>query len=284
MTPGEAFDAPGFLRLSYATSMQRARARVAADARVSRQPRRPSVPLPSDFLDALRRDRSAPRTSAPTRPRSSSYGVDALKRGHRAGRRRHARRRRGGGVGGAAVRGAADPARSARRRDRLYGRRRAGPRRRRPVAGADEPHPRNRRRESRRRRRAERHHRRSSRKRSSASGCSIPRIQLRSRQSVVGGNVAECAGGPRAFKYGTTKQYVLGLQAVLPNGEIVSSRRQGREERRRLRPDAPARRVRRDAGDHHAHHPAAGAETAGAVDPARDVPHDRRTPCRPSAT
>ena len=43
------------------------------------------------------------------------------------------------------------------------------------------------------------------------------------RQSVIGGNVAECAGGPRAFKYGTTKQYVLGLQAVLPTGEIVDT-------------------------------------------------------------
>lgn len=43
------------------------------------------------------------------------------------------------------------------------------------------------------------------------------------RTSVIGGNVAECAGGPRAFKYGTTKQYVLGLQAVLPNGEIVET-------------------------------------------------------------
>jgi glycolate oxidase len=41
------------------------------------------------------------------------------------------------------------------------------------------------------------------------------------RQSVIGGNVAECAGGPRAFKYGTTKQYVLGLEAVLPTGEII---------------------------------------------------------------
>lgn len=41
------------------------------------------------------------------------------------------------------------------------------------------------------------------------------------RQSVIGGNVAECAGGPRAFKYGTTKRYVLGLEAVLPTGEIV---------------------------------------------------------------
>jgi glycolate oxidase len=43
------------------------------------------------------------------------------------------------------------------------------------------------------------------------------------KTSVIGGNVAECAGGPRAFKYGTTKQYVLGLQAVLPNGDIVET-------------------------------------------------------------
>ena len=42
-------------------------------------------------------------------------------------------------------------------------------------------------------------------------------------QSVIGGNVAECAGGPRAFKYGTTKNYVLGLEAVLPTGEIVKT-------------------------------------------------------------
>jgi glycolate oxidase len=43
------------------------------------------------------------------------------------------------------------------------------------------------------------------------------------RQSVIGGNVAESAGGPRAFKYGTTKAYVLGLQAVLPTGEIITT-------------------------------------------------------------
>jgi glycolate oxidase len=43
------------------------------------------------------------------------------------------------------------------------------------------------------------------------------------RTSAIGGNVAECAGGPRAFKYGTTKQYVLGLQAVLPNGDIIET-------------------------------------------------------------
>ena len=41
------------------------------------------------------------------------------------------------------------------------------------------------------------------------------------RQSALGGNVAECAGGPRAFKYGTTKRYVLALEAVLASGEII---------------------------------------------------------------
>lgn len=39
--------------------------------------------------------------------------------------------------------------------------------------------------------------------------------------STIGGNVAECAGGPRAFKYGVTKRYVLGLEAVLASGEII---------------------------------------------------------------
>jgi glycolate oxidase len=40
-------------------------------------------------------------------------------------------------------------------------------------------------------------------------------------ESVIGGNIAECAGGPRAFKYGTTKRYVLALEAVLPTGEVI---------------------------------------------------------------
>lgn len=41
--------------------------------------------------------------------------------------------------------------------------------------------------------------------------------------SSIGGNVAECAGGPRGFKYGTTRRYVLALEAVLPNGEIIET-------------------------------------------------------------
>ena len=39
--------------------------------------------------------------------------------------------------------------------------------------------------------------------------------------STLGGNVAECAGGPRAVKYGVTRDYVLGLTVVLPNGDII---------------------------------------------------------------
>lgn len=43
------------------------------------------------------------------------------------------------------------------------------------------------------------------------------------RFSTIGGNIAECAGGPRAVKYGVTKDYVLGLEAVLPTCEIINT-------------------------------------------------------------
>ncbi len=41
--------------------------------------------------------------------------------------------------------------------------------------------------------------------------------------STLGGNVAECSGGPRAVKYGVTRDYVLGLEVVLPTGEIINT-------------------------------------------------------------
>jgi glycolate oxidase subunit GlcD len=41
--------------------------------------------------------------------------------------------------------------------------------------------------------------------------------------SFLGGNLAECSGGPRAVKYGVTKDYVLGLEAVLPTGELINA-------------------------------------------------------------
>jgi FAD/FMN-containing dehydrogenase len=40
-------------------------------------------------------------------------------------------------------------------------------------------------------------------------------------QSQIGGNAATNAGGPHAFKYGVTGQWITGLEAVLPDGEIV---------------------------------------------------------------
>jgi glycolate oxidase len=41
------------------------------------------------------------------------------------------------------------------------------------------------------------------------------------RQCTIGGNVATTAGGPRCLKYGTTRDYVLGLQVVLADGRII---------------------------------------------------------------
>jgi len=37
----------------------------------------------------------------------------------------------------------------------------------------------------------------------------------------IGGNVAHASGGPRALKYGTTRDYILNLEVVLPTGEII---------------------------------------------------------------
>jgi len=39
--------------------------------------------------------------------------------------------------------------------------------------------------------------------------------------STIGGNVALNAGGPRGVKYGVTKDYLLGLQIVLPSGDVI---------------------------------------------------------------
>ena len=39
----------------------------------------------------------------------------------------------------------------------------------------------------------------------------------------IGGNVAESSGGPRAVKYGTVRDYVLNLKAVLPDGRLIET-------------------------------------------------------------
>ena len=41
------------------------------------------------------------------------------------------------------------------------------------------------------------------------------------RGATIGGMIAENAGGPACLKYGVTKQYILGIEVVLPTGEII---------------------------------------------------------------
>ncbi|MDH3454909.1 MAG: FAD-binding protein, partial [Desulfuromonadales bacterium] len=41
--------------------------------------------------------------------------------------------------------------------------------------------------------------------------------------STLGGNVAECAGGPRCVKYGVTKDFIIGLEVVTPTGDIITT-------------------------------------------------------------
>ena len=41
--------------------------------------------------------------------------------------------------------------------------------------------------------------------------------------STIGGAIALCAGGPRTFKYGNTKDYIINLEVVLSNGEIIET-------------------------------------------------------------
>jgi len=53
------------------------------------------------------------------------------------------------------------------------------------------------------------------------SGLFYPPDPASLKFSTIGGNVAVNSGGPRAIKYGVTKDYILGLEAVLPTGEII---------------------------------------------------------------
>ena len=53
------------------------------------------------------------------------------------------------------------------------------------------------------------------------SGLYFPPDPGAAEQSQIGGNVATNAGGPHAFKYGVTGQWVTGIEAVVPPGEVV---------------------------------------------------------------
>jgi len=54
-----------------------------------------------------------------------------------------------------------------------------------------------------------------------AKGLFYPPDPASKGSCFLGGNLAENAGGPKAVKYGVTKDYVLNLEVVLPTGEII---------------------------------------------------------------
>lgn len=53
-----------------------------------------------------------------------------------------------------------------------------------------------------------------------AVGLFYPPDPSSSHVSTIGGNLLENSSGPKGLKYGTTKEYVIGLEAVAPTGEI----------------------------------------------------------------
>lgn len=56
-----------------------------------------------------------------------------------------------------------------------------------------------------------------------AAGLFYPPDPAGMDQSTIGGNAATDAGGPACVKYGTTRDYILGLEAVLPSGQLIST-------------------------------------------------------------
>lgn len=54
-----------------------------------------------------------------------------------------------------------------------------------------------------------------------AEGLFYPPDPASKGSCFIGGNVSENSGGPRAVKYGVVKDYVLNLEMVLPNGDII---------------------------------------------------------------
>ncbi|WP_428912543.1 FAD-binding oxidoreductase [Niallia sp. Krafla_26] len=52
-------------------------------------------------------------------------------------------------------------------------------------------------------------------------GLMYPPDPSSSHVSTIGGNLAENSGGPKGLKYGVTKDYVIGLEVITPEGEII---------------------------------------------------------------
>jgi glycolate oxidase len=55
-----------------------------------------------------------------------------------------------------------------------------------------------------------------------AKGLFYPPDPASVKISTMGGNISTCAGGLRAVKYGVTRDWVLGVEAVLPGGKVLA--------------------------------------------------------------
>ena len=82
----------------------------------------------------------------------------------------------------------------------------------------------------------------------------------------IGGNLSTNAGGVQVLRYGNTRDLVLGLEVVLPDGRDLGRAARPAQGQHRLRPEAAVRR----RGGHARHHHRGGAEAlseaAGASD------------------
>lgn len=58
-------------------------------------------------------------------------------------------------------------------------------------------------------------------KKAEEAGLFYPPDPSSSHVSTIGGNLAENSGGPHGLKYGVTKHYVIGLEVVTPEGEVI---------------------------------------------------------------
>ena len=126
-----------------------------------------------------------------------------------------------------------------------------------------------------RHRRAGRHEPRDHQTASPQSGCYYAPDPSSQIVCSIGGNIAENSGGAHCLKYGFTVHHVLGVEAVLPDGELVHLGGPAL--------DPPgldllgvARRIRRHARGRHEGHAAPAAPPGSRADAARGLRLDRR--------
>ena len=112
-------------------------------------------------------------------------------------------------------------------------------------------------------------------RRARESGLYFPPDPGAPEQSQLGGTIATNAGGPHAFKYGVTGDWVTGPGAGARAGRARARRRVRAQGRRGLRPARAAVRLGGHARDRHRGVAATDPAPAGAASGARHVPIDR---------